>query len=431
MRIAAATEVRPAEGPLSGTARVPGDKSISHRMALIAAVANGRSAISGYSRAGDCESTLSVLRDLGVSVERSEGAVLIDGAGWDGLRLPDEDLHCGRSGTTIRLACGLLAGAGLEVTLTGDPQLLARPMDRVAEPLRLMGATVETTSDRPPIRLQGGSLSGIEYELPVASAQVKSAVMLAGLRADGTTSVIEPVHTRDHTERLLSWLGIPIDIESAETRRVSVRRGDPRAFEAEVPGDLSSAAPLMAAVAAIPGSAVTIESVGLNPTRTAFLELLARMGAEVELEPGEDRGPEPSGTITVRHAGLRATEIGEEEVPGLIDELPMVGVLGALADGTTVVRGAGELRVKESDRIAGLVTGLREMGVDADELPDGFTVTGPGALRAGRVDSLGDHRLAMAFAMAALAAAGPVSVGGLDSVADSFPSFVPTLEALR
>ena len=430
MRAPEVTEVRPAERPLSGTVSVPGDKSISHRMALVAAVAEGRSVISGFSRAGDCEATLSVLRDLGVRVDRSEGAVLIEGAGWTGLRRPERDLDCGRSGTTMRLACGLLAAAGVEATLTGDPQLLARPMERVAEPLRLMGASVETTGDRPPIRLKGGPLSGIEYELPVASAQVKSAILLAGLRAEGVTAVIEPVPSRDHTERLLSWLDVPVEIHGA-TRRVSVRPAEPRGFEAHVPGDLSSAAPLMAVAAAVPGSAVTVEGVGLNPTRTAFLELLARMGAEVQLEPGEDTGPEPFGTVTVRHADLRSTEIGTEEVPGLIDELPLVGVLGALAEGTTVVRGAGELRVKESDRIAGLVRGLRAMGADAEELPDGFTVTGPTTLHAGEVDALGDHRLAMAFAVAGLCAGGPVSVDGIGSVADSFPSFVPTLESLR
>jgi 3-phosphoshikimate 1-carboxyvinyltransferase len=331
----------------------------------------------------------------------------------------------------MRLACGLVAGSALDVTLTGDPQLLRRPMDRVAEPLRRMGAGIETTDGWPPIRVAGGKLRGIEYELPVASAQVKSAVLLAGLRAIGETAVIEPVPTRDHTERLLVWLGAPIDIDDAPPRRVSVRQGDVKPFEAEVPGDVSSAAPLLAAAAAIPGSAVTVERVGLNPTRTAFLTVLARMGAEVQVEPGDEGGPEPIGAVTVRHAGLGGVGIGASEVPGLIDELPLVGVLGALAEETTVVRGAGELRVKESDRIAGLVAGLRALGADAEELPDGFTVTGPAALRGAAVDGRSDHRLAMAFTVAALAASGPVAVDGLDSVADSFPGFVETLESLR
>jgi 3-phosphoshikimate 1-carboxyvinyltransferase len=400
-------------------------------MALVAAVASGRSAISGFSRAGDCEATLSILRDLGVPIERSSGDVLIEGVGWDGLRPAEGDLDCGRSGTTMRLACGLLAGSALDLTLTGDPQLLARPMERVAEPLRLMGARVETTDGRPPVRLGGGPLSGIEYELPVASAQVKSAVLLAGLRADGITTVVEPVPSRDHTERLLSWLDVPVESVESPVRRVSVRRAGPRAFEAVVPGDISSAAPLLAAAAAVPGSSVTIEDVGLNPTRTAFLEVLARLGAEVEIEPSAGSGPEPLGAVTVAHGDLRAIEVGENEVPGLIDELPLVAVLGALADGTTTVRGAAELRVKESDRIAGLVQGLRALGADADELPDGFTVTGPARFRGGSVDALGDHRLAMAFAVAALASIEPVSIDGLETVADSFPTFLPTLESLR
>jgi len=431
MRATTVTEVRPARAPLSGSARVPGDKSISHRMALVAAVAPGRSAISGFSRAGDCEATLSVLRDLGVPIERASGDIVIEGVGWDRLLSPERDLDCGRSGTTMRLACGLLAGSALDLTLTGDPQLLARPMERVAEPLRLMGATVETSDGRPPVRLQGGWLSGIEYELPVASAQVKSAVLLAGLRADGITTIVEAVPSRDHTERLLSWLDVPVETAESPGRRVSVRRAEPRAFEASVPGDISSAAPLLAAAAAVPGSSVTIEDVGLNPTRTAFLEVLARLGAEVEIEPSAETGPEPVGAVTVAHGDLRAVEIGESEVPALIDELPLVGVLGALSEGATIVRGATELRVKESDRIAGLVGGLRALGADADELPDGFTVTGPAKLSGGAVDSVGDHRLAMAFAVAALAATGPLSIEGLDSVADSFPSFVPTLESLR
>ncbi|MGH3117362.1 MAG: 3-phosphoshikimate 1-carboxyvinyltransferase [Gaiellales bacterium] len=433
MRAAAVTEILPAEKPLSGTVRVPGDKSISHRMALLAAVGppQADSVIGRFSDSGDCKATLSVLYSLGVPVERRRNAIVIGGMNWY-LDQPDFSLDCGRSGTTMRLMCGLLAGSVRDVTLTGDAQLLARPMERVAEPLRRMGARIETTDGRPPIRIQGSSLTGIEYELPEASAQVKSAILLAGLRAEGTTTVLERSTTRDHTERLLKWLEFPIEIED-QGRRISVRRPRfPAGFEATVPGDISSAAPLLAAAAVVPKSDVCVEEVGLNPTRTAFLEVLARMGAEIETyaEP-EEGAPEPQGTVIARHGELQAIEIGEAEVPGLIDELPLVGVLGALAEGTTVVRGADELRVKESDRIGGLVQGLRALGADADELPDGFTVTGPATLHAAEVDSKGDHRLAMAFAVAALAATEPVSVDGLDSVADSFPSFVPTLESLR
>ncbi|MGH2710704.1 MAG: 3-phosphoshikimate 1-carboxyvinyltransferase [Actinomycetota bacterium] len=428
MRATAIGEIRPAEGPLSGTVRVPGDKSISHRMALLAALGSGESSIGGFSDSGDCEATLSVLLSLGVPVTRFPSAVAI--GGLDGrFAQPDEDLDCRRSGTTMRLACGLLAGSELDVTLTGDPQLMVRPMERVAEPLRLMGARIETTEGRPPIRVAGTPLSGIEYELPVASAQVKSAILLAGMRADGTTTVVEPTPTRDHTERLMKWLGMPIEIDAG---RSSVSRPTaPFAFEAKVPGDISSAAPLLAAAAIVRGSVVTVEEVGLNPTRTSFVTTLARMGVEVEIEPAEDQGTEPSGRITIRQEGLRAVEIDAEQVPGLIDELPLVGTLGALAEGTTVVLGAGELRVKESDRIAVLVAGLRELGADADELPDGFTVTGPTRLRGGSVDSGGDHRLAMAFSVAALASEKAVVIDGIESVADSFPGFLQTLESLR
>jgi 3-phosphoshikimate 1-carboxyvinyltransferase len=400
-------------------------------MALAAAVATGRSVIRGFSHAGDCNATLDVIRALGVGVERNVEAVVVEGVGWDGLRPPSGELYCGRSGTTMRLSCGLLAGSALDVTLTGDAQLLRRPMERIAEPLRKMGAGIETRDDRPPIRIHGGRLNGIEYELPVASAQVKSAVLLAGLRADGVTTVIERVPTRDHTERLLAWLDAPIEVDEGQPRRISIRSGALRAFEATVPGDISSAAPLLAAAVAIPGSTITVADVGVNPTRTAFLEVLARMGAEVRIEPLDDKGPEPLGEVTARHAGLRGVEIGEAEVAALIDELPLVGVLGTLAEGTTVVRGAAELRVKESDRIAGLVAGLRALGADAEELPDGFTVTGPAELVGDSMDARGDHRLAMAFAVAGLAATRPVTVDGLESVADSFPGFIDSLESLR
>jgi 3-phosphoshikimate 1-carboxyvinyltransferase len=425
---AVATEVRPADGPLSGRVRVPGDKSISHRMALIAAIASGRSTLSGFSDAGDCAATLNLLRTLGVYVSQQEDTVVVDGG--EGMRTPEGAVDCRRSGTTMRLACGLLAGTRLDVTLTGDAQLLRRPMERVAEPLGRMGARITTTDGLPPVRLHGGTLRGIDYELPVASAQVKSAVLLAGLRAQGTTTVVEPNPTRDHTERLLSWLGAPVEIEGG-SRRVSIRAAGLEAFEASVPGDASSAAPLLAAAALVAGSSVSVGNVGLNPTRIAFVELLERMGADVDREPSKGQGPEPFGILTIRHAGLRAAEIAADEVPFLIDELPLVGVVATAAEGTTIVRGATELRVKESDRIAGLVSGLRALGAEAEELPDGFTVTGPRALRGGAVDALGDHRLAMAFAVAALIADGPVAIDGLDSISDSYPGFLAMLDSLR
>jgi 3-phosphoshikimate 1-carboxyvinyltransferase len=428
VRAIVADEVRPAAGPLRGSTHVPGDKSISHRLAIVAAVARGPSRITGFSPADDCEATLRALRHLGVGVVRSGDQVTIRGRGWDGLRHPSGPVRCTRSATTMRLLTAVLAGSRIRAVLTGDPQLLRRPMDRVAEPLRRMGARVETTAGRPPIVVTGGPLAAMEHHLPVASAQVKSAILLAGLRARGTTTVTEPAASRDHTERLLAWLGVPV---AASPGRVEVRGADLPPLETAVPGDPSSAAPLLAAAALVPGSDVTVEGVGLNPTRTAFLRVLERMGAAVEARTVSAGGPEPVGDVTVRSAPLRATEVRPEEVPAMIDELPLVGILAAVAQGRTVVRGASELRVKESDRIAALVAGLGAQGVEAEELPDGFAVRGPAPFPGGEVDAAGDHRMAMAFAVAALRAETPLRVRGMDRVADSFPGFLDALEALR
>ncbi len=426
--VAPTVDFRPADRPLRGTARVPGDKSISHRLAIAAAVARGTSRIVGYAPGNDAAATLRAVAALGAGLVHEGDVIVVGGSGWDGLRGPAAPVDCGRSATTMRLLAGVLAGAEVPAVLTGDPQLLRRPMDRVAEPLRRMGAGVETAAGRPPVTLRGGTLRGIVHRLEVPSAQVKSAVLLAGLRASGQTEVVEPVPTRDHSERLLAWLGAPVERHPG---RIAVRATDLSAFHAAVPGDPSSAAPLLTAAAVVPGSTVTVAGMGLNPTRTAFLGLLERMGAVVEVEPDEDDGPEPRGTVRVRHAPLRGVAIGADQVTALIDELPLVGVLAAVAEGQTEVRGAAELRVKESDRIAGLITGLRALGVDVDEAPDGFSVRGPTALRRGPCDARDDHRLAMAFAVAALVASDAVRVEGMDAVADSFPGFENTLRSLR
>jgi 3-phosphoshikimate 1-carboxyvinyltransferase len=353
--------------------------------------------------------------------------VTIHGRGWNGLAEPDAPVSCVRSGTAMRLAAGLLAGAGVRAVLSGEAQLLARPMERVTEPLRRMGAQVHTTDGRAPITIDPAALRGIRYEPPVASAQVKSAVLLAGLRAEGTTIVIEPVPTRDHTERLLRWL----DVEVLEDDGVGVRRSDVLGFVLRVPGDPSSAAALVAAAAVVPGSEVAVDDVCTNPTRTAFLDLLHEMGAVVEVTSVHDDGPEPAGRISLRAGPLRGVTVGPDRVPSLIDELPLLGAVAAFAEGDTEVRGAAELRVKESDRIAGLVANLRRLGVVAEELPDGFVVRGPSRPRGGSVDALGDHRLAMALSVAALGAEEPVSVAGMESVEDSFPGFLGTLDGLR
>ena len=413
--------------PVRGTVTVPGDKSISHRAAILAAAADGPSSIWNYCPAGDCAATLKVLRALGIAVDVHGERVVVTPPPEPAE--PDGPLDCSRSGTTMRLVAGVLAGTPFRSTLTGDEQLLRRPMGRVAVPLRLMGAEVDLADgDHPPMSIRGGSLVGIEYALPVASAQVKSAVLLAGLSALGATTVVEPLPTRDHTERLMSWLGASVH---ATQGRVTVRRGDRlRAFDLRVPGDLSSAAPIIAAATLVPGSDLVIDDVGLNPTRTGLVRTMERMGANIEIHalPAD---PEPSGRLRIRHAPLAATTVDAAEVPGIVDELPLLGVLATQAEGTTVVRGAAELRVKESDRISGLVSGLRSLGADVEEFDDGFAVRGPTALRGGAVDSLSDHRLAMAFAVAELVASGPVAVSGMAFVADSFPGFLRTLESAR
>jgi 3-phosphoshikimate 1-carboxyvinyltransferase len=418
------------QGPLTGTLTVPGDKSISHRAAILAAMAGGRSRIRGFSPAWDCRSTRHALISLGAAVRLSEdGAEAVVEAGPFVASGP---LDCGRSGTTMRLLSGVLAAAGGRFELTGDEQLLRRPMERVAVPLRRMGARVETTAGRPPLAIEGGALRGIEFALPMASAQVKSAVLLAALSASGPTTVIEPAPSRDHTERLLAWLGVPVSrpADGPGGGAVTVRPAGLQPFDLEVPGDLSSAAPLLAAAAMVPGSDVTIEGVGLNPGRTGFLDVLARMGAAVEVSV-ESSDPEPAGRVRVRHAPLCGVRVEPAEVPRLVDELPLIGLVATAAEGTTVVGGAAELRVKESDRIAGLVDGLRGLGAEAEAWEDGFAVTGPAALEGGTCDALGDHRLVMAFAVAGLVARSPVVVrGGVDRVGDSFPGFHRALAAL-
>ncbi len=417
---------------LRGTCRMPGDKSISHRAAILASLAGGTSHIRGFAGAGDCASTLRVLGQLGVPVWTEGSTVMVEGRGVERFTAPNGPLDCGRSGTTMRLMAGVLAGAAFDTELTGEPQLLARPMERVAAPLRLMGAGVDLTPEgRPPIRLHSlAQLRAIDYELPVASAQVKSAVLLAGLRTIGSTSLIERQPSRDHTERLLSAAGATITVSQAgDLREVSLSPGPLRTLDLDVPGDVSSAAFVIAAAVVIPGSEVTILDVGLNATRTGFIRVLQRMGADIQVEVISEE-VEPSGHVTVRHAELHATAIEPAEVPLLIDELPLIGLVATRGEGVTTVTGAQELRVKESDRLTGLVDGLRALGADADELPDGFVVRGPSGLTGGSVDEQGDHRLAMTFGLAALIADGRVEVVGAESIGDSFPGFFETLDQL-
>jgi 3-phosphoshikimate 1-carboxyvinyltransferase len=394
-------------------------------------MARGESRIRGFSPAGDCERTLALLCNLGIALTRNGPVVWIEGRGTRALVPARDPLDCGRSGTTMRLGMGLLAGQSFTSTLTGDAQLLRRPMDRVARPLRAMGAKVQLEAERfPPATVRGGSLQGIHHTLPVASAQVKSAVLVAGIQASGTTTVVEPVSTRDHTERLLEAMGASVErSERAGGRSTSVRAVTLQPIQFDVPGDPSSAAPLVVAAALAPGSDLLIEGVGLNEGRTVYLRILERMGGSVEIVRRED-GVEPQGDLRVRGGDLVGTTVEPDEVPGAIDELPLIGLLATQAEGVTEVRGAGDLRNKESDRIEGLVAGLRALGADVDELPDGFIVRGPTPLHEGRCDARSDHRLAMTFAVAALVVRGEVSVDGMEFVPDSFPGFEALLARL-
>jgi 3-phosphoshikimate 1-carboxyvinyltransferase len=420
--------------PLSGRCQVPSDKAISHRAAILAAGSAGTSRIGNFSPAGDCHASTALVRRLGCEVTEDGDTLEVTGLGPSpSSRVFEEGLDCGRSGTTMRLGAGLVAGLPFTLQLTGHAQLLRRPMERVAEPLRRMGAEISTSDGgRPPIHLRGGELAGIEFTPPQASAQVKSAVLLAGLRASSPTTVFEPIPTRDHTERLLAAMGAHVVVaESDQGRSVRVEPGALNPLRLVVPGDASSAAVLAAAAALVKGSDVVLEKVSANPSRIGFFNVLRRMGARVEFEPrGDGRGPEPVADIRVRYAALEAFRIDAREVPALIDELPLLGLLATAAEGMSEVRGAAELRVKESDRIKGLIAGLRALGAEAEELEDGFIVRGPTTLRGGVCDAQTDHRLAMTFTLAGLVSEGPVEVAGSEFVADSFPGFLQSLRGL-
>lgn len=416
---------------LEGRLRVPGDKSISHRYAILAALAEGRSELSNYAPGADCRSTLACVSRLGVEVTvEAPDSVILLGRGPGRMRSAEGPLDAGNSGTTMRLMAGVLAGHPFTSTLVGDASLSRRPMRRVIVPLEQMGARLEAIDGRPPLTIHGARLHAIEFRPEIPSAQVKSAVLLAGLHAEGTTRVIEPAATRDHTERALAEFGGRAVVDG---RHVSVDGGQRlQARSLTVPGDFSSAAFWLVAAAAQPGSRITIDDVGLNPTRTALLDVLRRFGARVDATITSTTAGEPRGTVTVEGHRTGAIEIAAGEVPGLIDELPAIAALAA-SGGEVVVRGAAELRVKESDRIATLVRGFRALGIDADEREDGFAVRGgSGRTRpaGGVADAHGDHRMAMAFAVAALACRGPSTIDGADAVVISYPGFFETLPRL-
>jgi 3-phosphoshikimate 1-carboxyvinyltransferase len=409
---------------LEGHFAVPGDKSISHRALLVGAIADGETRIRGFGRSDDTESTLRAVRALGAEVHDAE-TVTVNGVGLRGLR--SAELDCGNAGTLARLVTGLLAFQDGEFTLVGDGSLSSRPMERIAAPLRSMGARIETHDGHLPLTVTGAQLNAIDYELPVASAQVKSAVLLAALGAQGKTTVIEPTPTRDHTELMLREAGVRIT-----TRPSSVSVDPPASLRldaVDVPGDFSSAAPFVVAATIVPESRITIHDLGLNPRRTGLLDVLDRMGARVGILTRRRFGQETGGDLEVRSAELTATEIDAREVPLLIDELPLFALLAAHARGTSRVRGAEELRLKESDRIEALVDALRALGLRAKAHDDGFEVTGlPTRPRGGRIDARGDHRIAMLGAVAGVASREGVEIEGFDSVGVSFPGFHDLLE---
>jgi 3-phosphoshikimate 1-carboxyvinyltransferase len=428
-----AVTVHPA-ARVRGRVRLPGDKSISHRYAILAAIADGSSTIRGFSTGGDCASTVACLRALGATIGNghadASGPVLhVQGHGLRGLHRPSGPLDAGNSGSTMRMLAGLLAAHPFDTTLDGDDSLRRRPMRRVITPLEKMGARVTASGDRPPITVHGtADIQPLDFAPEVPSAQVKSAILLAGLQAEGVTRVREPFTTRDHTERAFEAFGAQVERNGTA---VAVRGGQRLTGRAlHVPGDISSAAFWLAAAAALPGSDLTLEHVGLNPTRTDILGVLRRMGAQIDTVIEHEDANEPVGTIRVRHAGTRSTTIDPAEVPGIIDELPVLAAL-ATHGGELAVSGAQELRVKESDRISALAAGLRALGATVDEQPDGFHVRGGSRLTGGEADAHGDHRLVMAFAIAALGASGPTTIHDAGAAAVSYPEFFSVLESLR
>lgn len=409
-------------GPITGSLRVPGDKSISHRAVMLAALADGTSRIEGFLESGDAHATEAIFRQMGVDIEvPGPGMRVVHGVGIDGLSAPDGALDCGNSGTAMRLLAGLLSGQHFDSTLVGDASLSRRPMRRVTGPLGRMGARIETADGCPPLRIHGNNrIQPIDFQSDVASAQVKSAVLLAGLYGQGTTRVTEPRPTRDYTERMLAAFGWPVRFSPAHAELPGGHRLN--ATDVVVPADFSSAAFFIVAATLVPGSELRLRRVGVNPRRTGLLDVLRAMGADIAQQPAGEQGGEPVADLVIRHATLRGIDVPVEHVADMIDEFPALFVAAACASGTTRVRGAAELRIKESDRIGAMAAGLRQLGIRIDELPDGAVIHG-GRLRGGRVDSFGDHRVAMSFAVAGQLADGPVQVDDVGNVSTSFPEF--------
>jgi 3-phosphoshikimate 1-carboxyvinyltransferase len=417
---------------LRGIIHVPGDKSISHRAVMLGAIAHGTTTIENFLPGEDCLSTIDCFRKMGVEIQQNGSHVVVEGKGWNGLQEPSDILHVGNSGTTARLLLGILAGCPFHACLIGDESIAKRPMGRVTKPLKMMGARIDGREhgNYTPISIRGGELQPIHYESPVASAQVKSAILLAGLATDGTTAVTEPHRSRDHTERMIRLFGGDVAVDGLT---VSVTGPQQLAGTSiYVPGDISSAAFFLVAGAIVPNSEITLKNVGLNPTRTGIIDVLQKMGAEIVIENVRNEQTEPLGDITIRTSRLTATEISGEFIPRLIDEIPIIALLATQAEGTTVIKDASELKVKETNRIDTVVTELRKLGAEIEATEDGMIIHGKSALKAEEavVDSYGDHRIGMMLAIAACITKGTVHLKRPEVIAVSYPTFFDHLHSL-
>ncbi len=416
---------------LKGRIIPPLDKSISHRAIILSSISKGRSIIKNFLRAEDTMSTLNAFRKLGVKIDDRGKKIIIEGKGIHGLREPDDIIDCGNSGTTIRLFSGILSGNPFLSILTGDSSLRSRPMGRVIKPLKQMGAEITARAEDkyPPVVIKGKKLKAIKYDMPMASAQVKSAILLAGLYADGETVVTEPIKSRDHTERMLPFYGAGIKVDGLNIKIKG--NAELKARDIDVPGDFSSSAFFIVAALLVPDSEILIKNVGINPTRTGLLDILKAMGAEIGLANIRDVSGEPVADIHCKNAaGLKAVNITKDQIPALIDEFPVLCIAAAQADGITTIRGAEELRVKESDRIKAMASGLRKMGAEVEEFKDGLSIKGNAGLKGAVIESYGDHRIAMAFSIAALVADGTTTINGVSAVNISFPGFYKMLKGL-
>jgi 3-phosphoshikimate 1-carboxyvinyltransferase len=411
-----------------GSPKIPGDKSISHRGLILGALAKGRSEVVDILEGGDVQSTARCLRQLGVTITKKDNRTFIDGIGGTGFTQPTEILDCGNSGTTMRVMMGVLAGRNINATLTGDHSLVKRPMKRVSEPLKLMGAKFKLTNENfAPLEVTGTRIHGIEYDLKIASAQIKTAIIMAGISAEGTTKIVGEIGSRDHTERLLPHFGVKIEVTD---KHIAIVGGQQMtANQVIVPGDPSTAAFWVGTASIIPNSKIEMHNISLNPTRTGFLEVLKRMGAKIRTEITSHH-PEPVGSIYVETGTLNGTEVTKEEIPSMIDEIPLLAVIATQAKGTTIVHGAEELRVKESDRLEAVASNLRAMGCEIDVYPDGFKIEGTQKLKGATLPSFHDHRIAMAFSVAGLVADGDTAIEDADCVSISYPGFYDTLKEL-